>query len=91
MVMFTQGDIADRSLENLAPSDRGVVLYRRVLLEQLERIARGEEPLGVVRDPAKNTPFIKLPMEEHVDYSLAGVAAAPNMDWEKGLHSEAAE
>jgi 5,5'-dehydrodivanillate O-demethylase len=77
MVMFTQGEISDRSLENLGESDRGVVLYRKVLLEQLDKIERGEEPLGVVRDPAKNDPWIELPMEKHVGYTLTGVKAAP--------------
>lgn len=91
MVMFTQGEIADRSLENLGESDRGVVLYRRVLLEQLDKIERGEEPLGVVRDPAKNEPYIALPMEKHVGYSLAGVKAAPDRDWDAMVPKEAAE
>ena len=47
----TQGPIADRSREHLSDSDRGVVLLRRVLKEQIERVQRGENPLGVIRDP----------------------------------------
>jgi 5,5'-dehydrodivanillate O-demethylase len=47
----TQGPIADRSREHLSYSDRGVVLLRRVLKEQIERVQRGEDPLGVIRDP----------------------------------------
>jgi 5,5'-dehydrodivanillate O-demethylase len=82
MVMLSQGEIADRSAENLGESDRGVIIYRRLLLSQIERIERGEEPMGVVRDPAVNTPFIKLPIETHVGYSLAGVEAAPGEKWE---------
>ena len=82
MVMLTQGEIADRSTENLGESDRGVVLYRRHLLHQIERIERGEEPMGVVRDPAANTPFIKLPLETHLGYSFQGVEAAPGEKWE---------
>jgi 5,5'-dehydrodivanillate O-demethylase len=91
VVMVTQGEITDRTLENLVNSDRGVVLYRRVLLEQLDRIARGEDPLGVVRDPAKNTPFIELPMEKRVDYTLAGVSATPDRSWDNPVPKEAAE
>jgi 5,5'-dehydrodivanillate O-demethylase len=91
MVMFTQGEISDRSLENLGESDRGVVLYRKVLLEQLDKIERGEEPLGVVRDPAKNDPWIELPMEKHVGYTLTGVKAAPDFDWDAMVPKEAAE
>ena len=91
MVMFTQGEISDRSLENLGELDRGVVLYRKVLLEQLDKIERGEEPLGVVRDPAKNDPWIELPMEKHVGYTLTGVKAAPDFDWDAMVPKEAAE
>ena len=90
MVMLTQGKIADRGLENLGESDKGVVMYRRVLLEQIERIERGEEPMGVVRDPAVNTPFIPLPVESHIGYDLAGVDAAPGEKWD-GMAKAAAE
>ena len=90
MVMYTQGDISDRSTENLGQSDRGVALYRRCLHEQLERIERGEDPMGVVRDPALNEPFIKLPLERHVDYDLSGVQASPDHGWDD-LEKDAAE
>lgn len=49
-----QGLIYDRSRENLAPSDRGVALYRRMLRESLEAVAEGRDPPGVIRDPAHN-------------------------------------
>ena len=91
MVMLTQGEIADRSLETLGESDRGVVLYRRVLLEQLDRIAGGEDPMGVVWDAAANTPFIALPRETHVGYSFPGVEAAPGEQWAEMAPKEAAE
>jgi len=54
MAWVTQGPIADRTRELLVSSDRGVVLLRRLLLEQLERVERGEDPLGVIRDPERN-------------------------------------
>lgn len=76
MVMITQGDITDHSLENLAESDRGVALYRRTLLEQVERVERGEDPLGVVRDPRKNSPWIEFPIERHLGYTFTGVPAS---------------
>ena len=46
-----QGPIADRSREHLSDSDRGVMLLRRVLKEQIERVQRGEDPLGVTPRP----------------------------------------
>ena len=55
VVWETQGPVFDRSLEVLGASDRGIVMYRRMLAEQIERVERGEEPtVAVVRDPAKN-------------------------------------
>jgi len=50
MAWETQGPIANRSREHLASSDRGVVLLRRLVKEQIERVQRGLDPLGVVRD-----------------------------------------
>ncbi len=76
MVMVTQGEITDHTVEHLGESDRGVALYRRTLLEQIERVERGEDPLGVVRDPAKNSPWITLPIERHLGYTFTGVEAS---------------
>lgn len=47
----TQGEIVDRTAEHLSWSDRGVVMYRRLLKEQIERAQMGLDPLAVVRDP----------------------------------------
>jgi 5,5'-dehydrodivanillate O-demethylase len=54
MVVEGQGQIYDRSTENLATSDRGIVIFRRMLKESLEAVARGGDPVGVLRDPARN-------------------------------------
>lgn len=54
MTWVTQGAILDRTHELLAPSDSGVTLLRRMLDREMARVARGEDPLGVVRDPAEN-------------------------------------
>jgi len=62
MTWVTQGAIADRTRERLLPSDAGVALFRRMLFEQMARVARGEDPLGVVRDPEENR-LIELPQE----------------------------
>lgn len=73
MVEITQGAMTDHGRENLGESDRGVAMYRKTLLEQAAMVERGEDPLGVVRDPSKNTPFIQLPSERSLGYALSGV------------------
>lgn len=60
---FTQGPIADRTLEKLGESDVGIIEYRKMLREQLEKVRRGEDPINVFRDPSKNV-CIDLPHEE---------------------------
>jgi 5,5'-dehydrodivanillate O-demethylase oxygenase subunit len=62
MTWITQGPIADRHLEKLGASDVGIIFYRQVLKEQIERVEAGLDPLGVIRDPARNI-VIDLPRE----------------------------
>ncbi len=50
----SQGAIIDRSAENLATSDIAIVRSRRLLLQALEDIRAGRDPLGVDRDAARN-------------------------------------
>ncbi len=58
-----QGTIADRTQEHLGSSDRGVILLRRRFLDDLEAIARGEDPKAIIRDPAINA-CVPLPIAE---------------------------
>jgi len=58
MAWVTQGPIFDRSAEHLGASDRGIALWRELLLEQIEKVQRGEDPINVFRDPA--TPLIEF-------------------------------
>jgi len=55
MAWETHGAIADRSKEHLVSSDKGVVMLRNLLRLQIEKVKQGEDPIGVLRDPAKNT------------------------------------
>jgi 5,5'-dehydrodivanillate O-demethylase len=56
-----QGTIADRTQEHLGESDRGVIMMRRRILEDAERVGRGEEPKGLIRDLEKNR-IVRLPI-----------------------------
>jgi hypothetical protein len=48
-----QGPIALHGLEHLVTSDRGVMMFRRILKEAIQAAQRGEDPKGIIRDPAK--------------------------------------
>src|SRR5918992_984316 len=54
MAWGTQGKVTDRTQEHLGTGDEGVVALRRLLKEQIERVRQGLDPLGIIRDPAKN-------------------------------------
>ena len=49
-----QGRVADRTQENLGSSDRGIAMLRRHFFDELDAIAQGKDPKGLVRDPEKN-------------------------------------
>lgn len=53
MALEQQGAIADRTREHLVASDVGIVRMRRIMREALEAVDKGEDPIGVIRDPAK--------------------------------------
>jgi len=66
MAWVTQGPIADRTKEKLGASDKGLVIYRKMLKREIEKIERGEDPIGILRDASKNT-VIPLPREKGKD------------------------
>ncbi len=53
-----QGAMSVHSEEHLVGSDRGIVMLRKMLRDQLKRIARGEDPINVSFDP--DAPPVKL-------------------------------
>ncbi|WP_067929383.1 Rieske 2Fe-2S domain-containing protein [Alicyclobacillus shizuokensis] len=62
MTWVTQGSIADRTDEHLGTTDKGIILLRKLFMEQIRRVEAGEDPLGTIRDPSKND-CIVLPLE----------------------------
>ena len=55
MAWETQGAVTDRSLEHLGVGDEGIILFRKMLREQIETVHHGNDPLGVIRDPERNS------------------------------------
>ena len=49
--MVTQGDIARREIEHLTTSDMEITLYRQLLMNQIEVMERGGDPMNVYQDP----------------------------------------
>jgi 5,5'-dehydrodivanillate O-demethylase oxygenase subunit len=58
-----QGAISDRTREHLTASDKGVILYHKLLTENMERVERGEDPMGTIRDRAENEPMVDIRRE----------------------------
>ena len=87
-----QGRIADRTKEHLGESDRGIILFRKRMLEEATVVARGGEPKAVVRDPMKNVK-LTLPRVRAGRGTPLGVSAdRPRpMLWHAGQPKEIAE
>ena len=59
---YTQGAIGDRSKEHLGLSDRGIILYRQQLKDNLAKVLEGEDPMCTFRRAEDNI-FIELDNE----------------------------
>jgi 5,5'-dehydrodivanillate O-demethylase len=71
MAWISQGAIADRSLENLGATDKGIVMYRRMLKREMQKVQTGIDPMGIVRDSARNE-RIDLPNEKKKHHNSDG-------------------
>jgi len=68
----SQGRIQDRSRENLGTTDKGIVLYRRILLDAIKKNEAGEKPLMVL--DASKAPDFKGPI------TIDGIGPTDGMD-----------
>ncbi len=66
LAWVTQGAINNRSRERLGDSDKGIIMYRQMLQQQLAIVERGDEPMNVFRD-AEHNKRIDLPWEGSED------------------------
>lgn len=72
MAWETQGAIADRSREHLGEADRGIILFRKFLREQIDAVQNGSDPVGVNYDPARDQTIALI----HDGFSAYSFAAA---------------
>jgi len=70
MAWETQGPVANRSGEHLGESDRGIILFRKLLRDQIRAVQNGEDPIGVTRDH-KHDEMIRLSPEGYTAFSVA--------------------
>jgi len=59
-----QGEILDRTQEWLGATDRGLVMFRRLLMDQIKVVQNGGDPINTFRDPATNQ-YLDLSLENH--------------------------
>jgi 5,5'-dehydrodivanillate O-demethylase len=71
-VWVTQGQVVDRTQENLGASDNGIALYRRVLRREIKKVEAGLDPMFTFRDAEKNQ-RIDLPNERKKHHNSEGV------------------
>jgi 5,5'-dehydrodivanillate O-demethylase len=75
MAWETQGPISDRAREHLGESDRGIIMFRKLLREQIQAVQNGEDPIGINADPSKDE-VIQLIHEGYSAFSFAAERAA---------------
>jgi 5,5'-dehydrodivanillate O-demethylase oxygenase subunit len=74
MAWASQGARTDRAGEHLSQGDRGVVMYRKLLEDQLDRHEAGEDPMNVFRKPFDGP--LELPLE-HKEIGIGGDGGNP--------------
>ena len=69
-----QGRIADRTKENLRSSDIGITMMRNRFFQEMDAVAAGKEPAGVIRS-ANAAACIALPNMAR-EFNTEGIALA---------------
>ncbi len=69
-VISSQGLVADRTQERLGASDKGIILYRKMLKRAIEAVKKGKDPIGVIRTAKQN-------VDIHFDTWKRGLGAVP--------------
>jgi hypothetical protein len=51
---FSQGVIQDRTTETLGRSDKGIIMFRQMLEDNITIVEAGGDPINTFRDPDQN-------------------------------------
>src|SRR5207248_10933058 len=68
---ITQGQIADRTQEHLGRSDRGIILFRQMLEDNIARVEQGLDPMNTFREASSNV-YLSMRTERPVGQRYAG-------------------
>ena len=100
MAWSSQGPVAKRDLERLGESDKGIILYRKLLEQQMALVQDGGDPMNVFRDPVK-AQYVEFPRETSYNASSArravkafrynGTRFSPVIEQIESLYVQAAE
>ena len=78
MAWVSQGPIADRTKERLGASDKGVIMFRELLSQQIALVEDGGEPMNVFRDPKTNARVNVTPGMAHLWSGVARITCSCN-------------
>ena len=78
----SMGPVQDRTRENLCPTDRGIVMARRKLLDAAKASREGKTVPALRADEQRvRSCAIELPQEQHFrEHARHGIFAAPDTD-----------
>ena len=62
-VWVMQGPVSDRTTEHIGVTDIGIIMFRKMIEDQIKIVESGGDPINVHRDPEKNK-CITLATEE---------------------------
>ena len=75
----TQGPMGDRPNERLATSDKGIQMLRDLMFAEIAKVQRGEDPMGVYRDPDHTIIDTNLQKSATMEYPTG--THTPLVDW----------
>jgi 5,5'-dehydrodivanillate O-demethylase len=81
LAWIAQGRIADRSIEALGTTDRGVILFRKMLERELQTLEAGGDPMNVIRDPAYRPVYELERNKAHFTDGFASLAYRQSVRW----------
>jgi 5,5'-dehydrodivanillate O-demethylase len=61
MAWETQGPVADRPNEHLGETDRGIIMFRKLLRDQIRIVQNGGDPIGINMNPDQDETIRLIP------------------------------